>query len=93
MLVRCALPAWGAASNSAVALMNVSENAKFRIDGARSMVVRAYRAGYHEETEIRSELTWIEALRGAGVISRSRCACILTRACGGKTCHPSRQGG
>ncbi|WP_433239165.1 phosphotransferase enzyme family protein [Streptosporangium sp. CA-135522] len=54
-----------------VTLINVSENATYRVDdpatGARS-ILRVHRLGYHAVPAILSELAWLEALRGeAGV--------------------------
>ncbi|GAA3447679.1 phosphotransferase enzyme family protein [Planomonospora venezuelensis] len=49
-----------------VTLINVSENATFRVDdpqtGARS-ILRVHRLGYHPTAAIASELAWLEALR------------------------------
>ncbi|MBG0824069.1 phosphotransferase [Planomonospora sp. ID91781] len=49
-----------------VTLINVSENATFRVDdpetGLRA-VLRVHRLGYHSTAAIRSELAWLEALR------------------------------
>ncbi|WP_326823667.1 phosphotransferase enzyme family protein [Streptosporangium sp. NBC_01756] len=49
-----------------VTLINVSENATYRVDdpvtGARS-VLRVHRLGYHATPAIRSELAWLGALR------------------------------
>ncbi|MFJ2029656.1 phosphotransferase enzyme family protein [Streptosporangium sp. NPDC087985] len=49
-----------------VTLINVSENATYRVDdpatGARS-ILRVHRLGYHATPAILSELAWLEALR------------------------------
>ncbi|MGJ6962025.1 phosphotransferase enzyme family protein [Streptosporangium sp. G11] len=49
-----------------VTLVNVSENATYRVDdpatGARS-ILRVHRLGYHSTPAILSELAWLEALR------------------------------
>ncbi|MGV9597814.1 phosphotransferase enzyme family protein [Streptosporangium sandarakinum] len=49
-----------------ITLINVSENATFRLDdpdtGDRS-ILRVHRSGYHSVAAIRSELAWLEALR------------------------------
>lgn len=54
---------------SQVTLLNVSENATFRVDaGEFSAVLRVHRHGYHELAAIHSELAWLDALRAdAGV--------------------------
>lgn len=68
-LVRAHLPDWSLPPDAALQLLSISENATFRATaGARDMVIRVYRPGYHEAAEIRSELAWIEALRADGVV-------------------------
>jgi Ser/Thr protein kinase RdoA (MazF antagonist) len=50
-------------------LLNVSENATYRLDqGDRRIVLRVHRTGYHSREAIHSEITWIDALRGDGVV-------------------------
>lgn len=68
--VRSALPRWGLPPDAGVSLLNVSENATFRVDAAegRSVVLRVHRLDYHTAAEIRSEVAWIEALRREGVV-------------------------
>jgi Ser/Thr protein kinase RdoA (MazF antagonist) len=53
-----------------MSLLNVSENATFALSPprGRELVVRVHRAGYSAADEIRSELEWMAALRGDGVI-------------------------
>lgn len=66
-----ALPEWSLSPRTAIALLNISENATFELrdpDEGRRLVVRVYRDGYHNAAEIRSELAWIEALRAADVV-------------------------
>jgi Ser/Thr protein kinase RdoA (MazF antagonist) len=70
--VRSHLGRWGMAGESAVTLLNVSENATYRLDDSgtgRRIVVRVHRVGYHEPDEIRAELAWIQALRADGVVA------------------------
>jgi Ser/Thr protein kinase RdoA (MazF antagonist) len=70
--VRSHLGRWGMAAGSAVTLLNVSENATFRVDdpsSGRRIVLRVHRVGYHEPDEIRAELAWIRALRGEEVVA------------------------
>ncbi|MFM8351977.1 MAG: phosphotransferase enzyme family protein [Actinomycetales bacterium] len=67
---RAALPLYGLASDTNLTLLNVSENATFRIDepdGGRS-VLRVHRTDYHTMQAIESELTWITALRDEGIV-------------------------
>lgn len=68
--VRLALPQWGLPTDSGLALLNVSENATFRVDppAAPPLVLRVHRRNYHEGGEIRSEVAWIEALRSGKVV-------------------------
>lgn len=72
--VRGALPRWGLASDAAVKLLTISENATFRVtdEKAGHLVLRVHRPGYHSREEIRSELAWIEALRADDVITTPR---------------------
>jgi len=65
-----ALAAYGIDPGAEVVLLNVSENGTFRVDDpvqGRS-VLRVHRSGYHSEAAIRSELTWIDALRADAVV-------------------------
>jgi Ser/Thr protein kinase RdoA (MazF antagonist) len=62
---------WGLSAETVIGLLNVSENATFSLtdvrDG-RELVLRVHRVGYSSAEEIRSELAWIDALRGERVI-------------------------
>ena len=68
--VRLALRRWGISQDASLALLNVSENATFRIDPpvGPSLVLRVHRLNYHTAAEIRSEIAWIEALRHESVV-------------------------
>lgn len=67
--IQRAAPTWDLSDQAEITLLNVSENATFRVDDAdRTLVLRVHRLNYHEEEEIRSELAWIEALRQDGVV-------------------------
>jgi Ser/Thr protein kinase RdoA (MazF antagonist) len=72
LIARSALAARGIGPDADVLLLNISENATYRVDdpatGERS-VLRVHRPGYHSVDGIRSELTWIAALREDGVVS------------------------
>lgn len=49
-----------------VTLINVSENATYRVDDpatGRRSILRVHRLGYHSTPAILSELAWLEALR------------------------------
>jgi Ser/Thr protein kinase RdoA (MazF antagonist) len=58
-------------TGASITLLNVSENATYRIDAGdgRRFVVRVHRTGYHSEAAIRSELTWVRSLREEGVVA------------------------
>ncbi|MDI4657396.1 phosphotransferase enzyme family protein [Xanthobacter autotrophicus] len=72
-LIRVHLPAWGLPPDAALSLLSISENATFRAtSGARDLVLRVYRPGYHTPAEIRSELAWIEALRADDIVPTPR---------------------
>ena len=61
-----ALPRYGLPPDSAVTLLNHSENTTFRIDpprGADPRVLRIHRTNYQTPAAIRSELHWMQALR------------------------------
>ena len=50
-------------------LLNVSENATFRLDdGETRFVLRVHRTDYHTQPAIESELRWIEALRSDEIV-------------------------
>jgi len=68
---RSALSQYGLPPDCAVNLINLSENATYRVDvpDGRRMAMRLHRDGYHSETAIRSELAWLTALRNAGVVA------------------------
>jgi Ser/Thr protein kinase RdoA (MazF antagonist) len=65
-VARRALAEYGAAPDSVLTLLNVSENATYAVDdpatGLRT-VLRVHRHGYHDGREIESELAWLDALR------------------------------
>ncbi len=53
-------------------LVNLSENATYRIEGAaggRRFALRIHREGYHSREAIASELAWAQALRGSGIVT------------------------
>ena len=64
------LERWTLSPATAISLLNVSENATFALSdpAGRELVLRVHRVGYSSAQEIRSELAWMEALRGEGVI-------------------------
>jgi Ser/Thr protein kinase RdoA (MazF antagonist) len=70
-MVRQGLERWSLSSDTNVTLLNLSENATYRLSdpkNGRDLALRLYRLRYHTEPEIRSELAWIKALRRADVV-------------------------
>jgi Ser/Thr protein kinase RdoA (MazF antagonist) len=70
-MVAGSLARWGLSSQTAVSLLNLSENATFALSdpqGVQDLVLRVHRVGYSSAEEIRSELAWMNALRRDGVI-------------------------
>jgi Ser/Thr protein kinase RdoA (MazF antagonist) len=70
--IAAALPQWGLSPRATATLLNISENATWRLDDPEAeapLILRVHRVGYHTEAEIRSELAWIEALRTSGAVS------------------------
>lgn len=64
------LQIWDIPDPARITLLNVSENATFRVDapGRAPLVIRIHRPGYHTAAEIESELAWIAALRRDRVV-------------------------
>jgi Ser/Thr protein kinase RdoA (MazF antagonist) len=65
-----AIERFGLPSGADVKLINVSENATYKVDdtsGQRKWALRVHREGYHSRTAIASELAWLSALRDYGV--------------------------
>jgi len=58
-------------ADATLTLLNVSENATYRLDspGGRRVVLRVHRTGYHTRDAIHSELTWVRSLREEGIVS------------------------
>ena len=63
-----AMAHWGVEVEG-VELVSMSENAVFRVDtaGGERLICRLHRPGYNTEAQMRSELTWVESLRRAGL--------------------------
>ena len=61
--------------NATVTLVNLSENATFRVDDPASSqrwALRVHREGYHSKEGIESELAWLTALRDDGAVITPR---------------------
>jgi len=68
--VRRDLARWALRSDTSIRLLNLSENATFGLtdSNGHELVLRVHRVGYSSAEEIRSELTWIDALRRDRII-------------------------
>ncbi|MBB3773752.1 Ser/Thr protein kinase RdoA (MazF antagonist) [Angulomicrobium tetraedrale] len=67
--VRGLIPSYGFNADAEVALLNISENATFRIgSGHHQSILRVHRQNYHTFTEISSELAWMEDIRSSGIV-------------------------
>ena len=66
-----ALRSYGIVPDAGLTLLNVSENATYRIDDpvtGRCTVLRVHRPGYHTRRAIESELAWVAAVRTDQVV-------------------------
>jgi Ser/Thr protein kinase RdoA (MazF antagonist) len=74
LMVRRSLSHWDLPPQTAVSLLNLSENATFALEAGTGsdLVLRIHRVGYCSAEEIRSELAWIMALREGRVIDTAR---------------------
>ena len=70
-LAHMAMAAYGAATVAGIRLMNLSENATYRVDtvDGATFALRIHRDGYHSREAIASELAWLIDLRNAGVVT------------------------
>jgi Ser/Thr protein kinase RdoA (MazF antagonist) len=70
-VARRAIPRWGVSEAATLTLLNVSENATYRVDDparAQPTILRVHRTGYHSLNGVKTELAWMQALRAeAGV--------------------------
>lgn len=59
-----AIAEYGFGAAATCQLINLSENATFRVtEGDRTAILRVHREGYHSTVAVESELAWIDALR------------------------------
>ena len=68
---RAALPAYPLPSGCSVDLINLSENATYKVeapDGTR-WALRIHRDGYHSDAAIASEIAWLVDLRAQNVVT------------------------
>ena len=71
VLARDALRHYGIGPDATLTLLNISENATYRVDDptrGRVTVLRVNRPGYHSRQAIESELAWVRALREDDVV-------------------------
>jgi Ser/Thr protein kinase RdoA (MazF antagonist) len=64
-VAEAALSRYGLSAQRTVRLINLSENATYRIDDpgtGRSGILRVHRADYHDRAAIESELDWMASL-------------------------------
>lgn len=64
-VARRALGLWGFPEDSGLKLLNITENATFKVDSPNGacMVMRVHRIDYAQKDSIRTELAWLQALR------------------------------
>ncbi len=70
-----ALPAWGLSPDARLTLLNISENATYRVDepaASEPTILRVHRTGYHSRDAVRTELAWMQALREEGGVDTPR---------------------
>jgi Ser/Thr protein kinase RdoA (MazF antagonist) len=69
------LPFWEISSDATLTLLNISENATYRVDDpAHSVptILRVHRTGYHTRNAVLTELAWMRALREGGGVETPR---------------------
>lgn len=75
-MAEAALPRFGLYPGSSVRLINLSENATYRVDDpdtGKRWALRIHRDGYHSRAAIASELAWQAALRASSAIVTPAC--------------------
>jgi Ser/Thr protein kinase RdoA (MazF antagonist) len=71
-IARSALARYGLDASTDPELINLSENATYKVEetgSGRRWALRVHRDGYHSLAAIRSELAWLRALRAEGVVT------------------------
>ncbi len=87
------MAAYGRDRDTPLRLLSFSENATYLADDDDPMVLRVHRPGYHDIGAIRSELTWMTALRDETsvvtphLIPTAHGAAVLPVTVGGQTRH------
>ena len=57
---------WDVSPGAHLTLLNISENATYRVDdpgAAEPLILRVHRTGYHTRDAVRTELAWMKALK------------------------------
>lgn len=57
---------WGVSPDARLTLLNISENATYRVDdpgAVQPLILRVHRTGYHTRDAVRTELAWMKALK------------------------------
>ena len=69
-IAEAALPLFELPSGASATMINLSENATYRVDaGGRKWALRVHRENYHSKQAIGSELAWLQALRQDGAVT------------------------
>ena len=81
-LASAALPRWGL-GDAGLELLKHRENSVFKVTpgAGEPLVMRVHREHYHTDSQLSSELQWLESLRGVGVATtavptKSRICCF-----------------
>lgn len=63
-VARKALPSWGYPSDSYLTLLNITENATYKVEytGYKPIIMRVHRLIYAEKESIETEIAWIKSL-------------------------------
>lgn len=70
-LAQSSLASWNLPAGSTATMINLSENATYRVDdpaSGRRWALRVHRDGYHSKNAIASELAWLMALKKDGAV-------------------------
>lgn len=68
-LARTNLHQWNVPESADIDLLTISENATFVVKwGLTKRIIRVYRPHYHTNSEISSELLWLQAIERSGIV-------------------------
>lgn len=77
-IAHTAIAQYGLDPHSRIELLDISENATFKVIDPTSdeaIVLRVHRPGYHTQAEVLSELDWLEALSAQAGVRTARVVC------------------